>query len=176
MSDERLELEKVSLPDEAPMMRPGYPRIGGYPDATPYGDGYGYPDDERAYVRRMWRAIKKRKLVIIVIALIVTSVVTVEVYRTKSTYQASTTVEIGKDSRTLRSGDLILQSDEGDDLYYVQTAMKTRIRQLQSRPLLEDVVVNLKLDQNPRFLNITSRRSIVEAVKTIAGRLGPQEP
>jgi len=176
MSDERLELEKVSLPDEAPMMRPGYPRIGGYPDATPYGDGYGYPDDERAYVRRMWRAIKKRKLVIIVIALIVTSVVTVEVYRTKSTYQASTTVEIGKDSRTLRSGDLILQSDEGDDLYYVQTAMKTRIRQLQSRPLLEDVVVNLKLDQNPRFLDVTSRRSILEAVRTIAGRLGPQEP
>jgi polysaccharide biosynthesis transport protein len=176
MSDERLELEKVSLPDEAPMMRPGYPRIGGYPDATPYGDGYGYPDDERAYVRRMWRAIKKRKLVIIVIALIVTSVVTVEVYRTKSTYQASTTVEIGKDSRTLRSGDLILQSDEGDDLFYVQSAMKTRIRQLQSRPLLEDVVVNLKLDQNPHFLDITTRRSIVEAVKTIAGRLSPQEP
>ncbi len=176
MSDEQLELEKVSLPDEAPMMRPGYPRIGGYPDATPYGYGYGYPDDERAYVRRMWRAIKKRKLVIAVIALIVTSVVTVEVYRTKSTYQASTTVEIGKDSRTLRSGDLILQSDEGDDMYYVQTAMKTRIRQLQSRPLLEDVVVNLKLDQNAHFMDITTRRSILEAVKTIAGRLGPQEP
>jgi capsular exopolysaccharide synthesis family protein len=176
MSEERLELERTSPSDEAHLLRPGYPRLGGYPDATAYGYGYGYgEDDERAYLRRMWRAIKKRKLVIIVIAVIVTSVVTVEVYRTKSTYQASTTIEIGKDSRTLRSGDLILQSDEGDDLYYVQTAMKTRIRQLQSRPLLEDVVVNLKLDQNPRFLDVNSRRSIVEAVKTIAGRLSQQE-
>ncbi|MFY9570577.1 MAG: polysaccharide biosynthesis tyrosine autokinase [Blastocatellia bacterium] len=175
MSDEPLELEKVSLPDEAPIMRPGYPHMGGYPDATAYTYGYG-EDDERAYLRRMWRAIKKRKLVILVIAIIVTSVVTVEVYRTKSIYQASTTVEIGKDSRTLRSGNLILQTDEGDDLYYVQAAMKTRIRQLQSRPLLEAVVENLKLDKNPRFLDVNSRRSILEAAKSIAGRLAPQEP
>jgi len=124
----------------------------------------------------MWRAIKKRKLVIITIAVIVTSVVTVEVYRIKSTYQASTTVEIGKDSRTLiRTGDTIFQTDEGDDLYFVQMAMKTRIRQLQSRPLLEDVVVNLKLDQNPRLMEINSRRSIVEAIKSALGRLKAQE-
>ncbi|HSB10198.1 MAG TPA: polysaccharide biosynthesis tyrosine autokinase [Blastocatellia bacterium] len=178
MSDERVELERVSPVDEAPLMRPGYPRIGGYPDATPYGYGYGYPDaDERTYLRRMWRAIKKRKLVIIVIAVIVTAVVTVEVYRTKSTYQASTTVEIGKDNRmVVRTGDLVLQADDGDDMFYVQTAMKTRIRQLQSRPLLEDVVVNLKLDQNPRFMDVTKRRSIPEAIKSILGRFAPQEP
>jgi capsular exopolysaccharide synthesis family protein len=177
MPDERLELERIASPDEAHMIRPGYPALGGYPEATAYGYGYGYgDDDERTYLRRMWRAIKKRKLVIIVIAVIVTSVVTVEVYRTKSTYQASTTIEIAKDSRTFRSGDLVLQSDDGDDSYYVQTAMKTRIRQLQSRPLLEDVVVNLKLDQNARFMDVTTRRSIIEAVKSIAGRFTQQEP
>jgi len=179
MSDERLELEKIPPPGEAPLMRPGYPRIGGYPDATPYGYGYGYPDgDERAYLRQMWRAIKKRKLVIMVIAIIVTAVVTIEVYRTKSTYQASTTVEIGKDNAMLRTGGgLVLQTDDGDDnMYYVQTAMKTRIRQLQSRPLLEEVVLNLKLDQNPRLMEVNTRRSIFEAIKSIAGRFSPQEP
>ncbi|HXU08256.1 MAG TPA: exopolysaccharide transport family protein, partial [Blastocatellia bacterium] len=179
MSDERLELEKIPPPGEAPLLRPGYPRIGGYPDATPYGYGYGYPEgDERAYLRQMWRAIKKRKLVIMVIAIIVTAVVTIEVYRTKSTYQASTTVEIGKDNTMLRTGGgLVLQTDDGDDnMYYVQTAMKTRIRQLQSRPLLEEVVLNLKLDQNPRLMDVNTRRSIFEAVKSIAGRFSPQEP
>jgi len=177
MSDERLELEKVPAPDDAPLVRPGYPRLGGYPDASQYGYGYGYPEgDERAYLRRMWRAIMKRKLMIIVIAIIVTSVVTVEVYRTKSIYQATTTVEIGKDNRTFRSGNLVLQTDEGDDMYYVQTAMKTRIREIQSRPLLEDVVVNLKLDQNPHFLDVTTRKSILESMKTIAGRFTPTEP
>jgi len=179
MSEERLELEKIPPPGEAPLMRPGYPRIGGYPDATPYGYGYGYPEgDERAYLRQMWRAIKKRKLVIMVIAIIVTAVVTIEVYRTKSTYQASTTVEIGKDNAMLRTGGgLVLQTDDGEDnMYYVQTAMKTRIRQLQSRPLLEEVVLNLKLDQNPRLMDVNTRRSIFEAVKSIAGRFSPQEP
>src|SRR5687768_13434351 len=119
MSDEPLELEKVSPSDDFAIIRPGYPRVGGYPDAAAagYGYGYGYPDDERAYVRRMWRAIKKRKLVILAIAIIITSVVTVEVYRTKSIYQATTTVEIGKESRTFRSGDLVLQSEEGDDFF-----------------------------------------------------------
>src|SRR6185503_18754917 len=176
MSDERLELEKVITPEEAPLVRPGYPRLGAYPDGSQYGYGYGYPDgDERAYVLRMWRAIKKRKLMIIVIAMIVTSVVTVEVYRTKSTYQAATTVEIGRDNRTLRSGNLIFQTEESDDMFYVQSAMKTRIRQLQSRPLLEDVVVNLKLDQNSHFMDVNTRKSILESVKTIAGRFTRQE-
>lgn len=179
MSDERLELEKVSPSDEGLIVRPGYPRVGAYPDGSAYGYGYGYgyPEgDERAYIRRMWRAIKKRKLVIIVIAIIVTAVVTVEVYRTKSTYQASTTIEVGRDNRTLlRSGELLVQGDDGDDMYYVQTAMKTRIRQIQSRPLLEDVVVNLKLDQNPRFMDVTTRKSILESIKTIAGRFSAQD-
>ncbi|HLF85017.1 MAG TPA: polysaccharide biosynthesis tyrosine autokinase [Blastocatellia bacterium] len=173
MSDEALELEKIPPADEAPLTRPGYPRVGGYPDASAYGYGYS-DDDERLYVRRMWRAIKKRKLVIIVIAIIVTAVVTVEVFRTKSIYQASTTIEIGKENRTLvRSGDFVVQTDESDDTYYVAMGMKTKIRLLQSRPLLEDVVVNLKLDQNPRFMDVTTKKSIWEAMTTIASKLRP---
>ena len=178
MADERLELEKITPPDEGPLMRAGYPRLGGYPDGAAYGYGYGYgEDDERAYVRRMWRAIKKRKLVIAVIAVIVTCVVTLEVFRTKSIYQASTTIEIGKENRTLvRTGDIVVQTDESDDLYYVATAMKTKIRMLQSRPLLEDVVINLKLDQNPKLMDVTTRKSVWDAIRTLTSRLNPQSP
>ena len=176
MADERLELEKVSPAEEAPLMRPGYPR-GGYPDATAYGYGYGYgDDDERVYLRRMWHAIKKRKLVILVIAIIVTSVVTVEMYRTKSIYQASTTLEIAKENKTMvRSGDVVIQTDDSSDIYQVAMSMKTRIRQLQSRPLLEHVVVNLKLDKNPRFFEVTGKNSVWDALKSLAGRIGSQD-
>lgn len=172
MSEERVELEKVSAPHVAPIVRPGYPRVAAYPEAAAYGYSYGYPEnDERLYIRRMWRAIQKRKLVIIVIAVIVTAVVTVEVFRTKSVFQASTTIAIEKENRTLvQSGDLIVQTDESDDTYYVAIGMKTKIRLLQSRPLLEDVVVNLKLDQNPAFMEITSQKSYLEAVKTIGAK------
>lgn len=169
MSDERIELEKISPVTEAPMMRPGYPRAGAYPDALAYGYGYGYgDDDERIYLRRAWRAMRKRKLLIFVIAIIVTSVVTVEMFRSKSIFQAATTVDIGKENKmTVRSGDVVIQTDESDDMYNVATAMKTKIRLIQSRPLLEDVVANLKLDQNPNFLDVTSKRSIPDAIKNI---------
>lgn len=175
MSDERLELEKVS-PHIAPIVRPGYPHVGAYPEGQAYGYTYGYPEnDERLYIRRMWRAIRKRKLVVIVIAVIVTAVVTVEVFRSKSIYQASTTIAIEKENRTLvQSGDLIVQTDESDDTYYVAIGMKTKIRLLQSRPLLEDVVVNLKLDQNPGFMEITTQKSYLEAIKTIGSRFRGQ--
>lgn len=176
MADERLELEKVTPPEDAALVRPGYPRMGGYPDGSAYGYGYGYgEDDERAYIRRMWRAIKKRKLVIAVIAIIVTSVVTLEVFRTKSIYQASTTIEIAKDNRTLRAGDLLLQTDESDDLYDVASAMKTKIRLLQSRPVLEEVVTNLKLDQNPKLMDVTFKKSMWEAMRTVWSKFKPQE-
>jgi succinoglycan biosynthesis transport protein ExoP len=173
MADERLELEKITPPEEAPLVRPGYPRLGGYSDGPGYGYGYG-EDDERAYVRRMWRAIKKRKLVIAVIAVIVTSVVTLEVFRTKSIYQASTTIEIGKDNRTVRAGDILLQTDESDESYFIATAMKTKIRLLQSRPVLEDVVINLKLDQNPKLMDVSSKKSVWEAVRTVWSKFKPQ--
>src|SRR5437764_1555910 len=170
MSDERLELEQIPS-SEGQLVRPGYPRPG-YGDGSSYGYGYGYREDnERDYLRRMWQAIRKRKLVILVIAVLVTSVVTVEIFRSKSIYQAATTIEIGKENRMLvRSGDVVIQTDEPDDTYLVALGMKTKMRLLQSRPLLEDVVVNLKLDQNPKFMDVTARKSLWEAVQSILSK------
>jgi polysaccharide biosynthesis transport protein len=171
MADERLELEKIPS-SEAQLIRAGYPRAS-YGDSAAYG--YGYGDDERAYLRRMWHVIRKRKLVIAVIAVLVTSVVTVEVFRSKSIYQAATTIEIGKERTMMRSGDVVIQTDEMDDTYLVSLGMKTKMRLLQSRPLLEDVVVNLKLDQNPKFLDVTTKKSVWEAMQSIVSKFRPQE-
>jgi capsular exopolysaccharide synthesis family protein len=173
MSDERLELEKIPS-SEGQLIRAGDPRAG-YGDSAAYGYGYGYGDDERAYLRRMWHVIRKRKLVIAVIAVLVTSVITVEVFRSKSIYQAATTIEVGKERTMMRSGDVVFQTDEMDDTYLVSLGMKTKMRLLQSRPLLEDVVVNLKLDQNPKFLDVTTKKSIWEALQSVMSKFRPQE-
>src|SRR5215471_11834316 len=169
--EERTELEKIPSSEELRIGPVGYPR--GYPESSPYG--YGYPeDDEKVYLHRMWLAVKKRKWMISVIAVIATTVVTIEVFRTKSTYQATATIEVEKENRTLvRSGDVTISSDDSDDLYYVNQSMKTKIRFLQTRPVLEEVVTRMKLDQNPRFLDITERKSIVDAFRTIASRIRP---
>jgi capsular exopolysaccharide synthesis family protein len=179
MAQERFDLEQIQASEQERLGRPGYPpgTTYGYPDANPYGYGYGYEeDDEKVYVRRMWRAIRKRKWMIAVLAIITTSIVTVEMFRTKSMYQASATVEIGKENKTLvKSGDVVIQTDESDDMYFVSTAMKTKIRQLESRPLLEEVVAATKLDQNPRFMEVNGKKTIWEALKTMGSKVhGPE--
>jgi polysaccharide biosynthesis transport protein len=58
----------------------------------------------------------------------------------------------------------------------VSLGMKTKMRLLQSRPLLEDVVVNLKLDQNPKFLDVTTKKSFGEAMRSIMSKVRPADP
>jgi len=171
------DLDKPSPPEEPALVHPGYPRPAGYPSS--YGDpyAYGYPEaGGKLNPRQLWRTIKKRRLLIAVIAIVVTSVVTVVSFQTKSIYQASATVEIEKENRTLvRSGDVIIQTDEGaDDAYFVAVNMKTKIRVIQSRPLLEDVVATLNLEKNPRFLEVDGKKSIWEAVKSLGARIKGQ--
>ena len=41
MADETLGIEKIPPSDDAMLLRPGYPRAIGYPEAPAYGYGYG---------------------------------------------------------------------------------------------------------------------------------------
>ena len=172
MSGERVDLEKVDALDEAPLVRAHYPRAPGYPEMPAYGYGYGYGEEEEGlHLRELWRTIRKRKWLILIIAVIITTLVTIEAYRTKSTYRASAFIELGKDVPAIRSasGGMAIQIDD-PDIYYPQLAINTHLFRLTSEPLLEDVVADLRLDQNPRFAE-SSRRSMWEAVQTIISRV-----
>ncbi len=176
MADDRVEIEKVPSPEDAQLLRPGYPRGPGYPNAMPYGYGAKKEDEEDSiHLREVWRIIRKRKWLILTIAVIITTLVTIEAYRTKSTYRASAFVEIGKDSPAVRSAasGVVIQSD--DDLYYPQLSINTNLFRLTSEPLLEDVVADLKLDQNPKFSEPTSR-SFWEAVQAVLNRATFKKP
>ena len=171
MSDEIVELEKITPEDETQLIRPGYPRAAGYPSPNPAGGGYGYgygEPEQGLHVRELWRTIRKRKYLIGVIAAIVTTLVTIEAYRDKSIYQATATIEIGKDTGTVvKLGDLLLQTDDFNSLIGIKTSMLI----LKSRPVLEDVVDELHLDKNPKFLDVGSRKSVLEAIGALTGRV-----
>lgn len=173
MSDERVELERLPVAeDEAPLLRPAYPRsVAGY-DSSPYGYGYG-DEDERgsAYLRDLWRMVRKRKWLIISVTVIITTLVTIEAYRTKSIYKASAFIELGKDSPAVRPGpsNVVIQPD--DEVFFPQLAINTHLFRLSSEPLLADVVARLKLDQNPRFKE-PPKTTFMEAVEAIAHRAG----
>ena len=177
MADDRSELERIPHPEEALLVQPGYPRAPGYPDPVPYGYGYARNEDDEDSInlREIWRIIRKRKWLIVCITVIVTTLVTIEAYRAKSIYKASAFIEIGKDSPTVRSAasGMVIQAD--DDLYYPQLSINTNLFRLTSEPLLEEVVVDLKLDQNPKFVEPT-RRSFWEAVQTVLNRATFKKP
>ncbi|MEK6322348.1 MAG: polysaccharide biosynthesis tyrosine autokinase [Acidobacteriota bacterium] len=171
MSDERVELEKASPSEGAPLVRPGYPRVPGYYEGSPYGYGNAYGEDEESgiHLREVWRIIRKRRWLIVCVVVIVTTLVTIEAYRTKSTYKASAFIEIGKDTPSVRSAPngVVIQAD--DDLYFPQLSINTYLFRLTSEPLLEDVVANLNLDQNPKFSE-PPERSLLEAVEAVFNR------
>jgi polysaccharide biosynthesis transport protein len=170
MSDERTELEKASPSEDAPLVRPGYPRIPSYPEVSPYGYGTAYEDPKDSIqLLELWRIIRKRRWLIVCVVVIVTTLVTIEAYRAKSTYKASAFIEIGKDAPTVRSAPngVVIQAD--DELYYPQISINTNLFRLTSEPLLEDVVVNLKLDRNPKFTE-PAERSVWEAMQAVFNR------
>lgn len=177
MSDEKVDIERVPVREDVPLVRPGYPRAAGYPDAMPYGYGnaYGEDDDDSINLRELWRIIRKRRWLIVCITVIVTTLITIEAYRPKSTYKASAFIEIGKETPTVRSAanGVVIQAD--DDLYYPQLSINTNLFRLTSEPLLEDVAADLKLDKNPKFTEPT-RRTFWEAVGAVISRATFKKP
>src|SRR5262249_29617315 len=162
------DLERQAPADFGAQLRPAYPRALQQAEAYGYPGGYPEPDD-KVNARQLWRIVRKRKGLIAVVVAIVTTLVIIESFRTKSLYQASATIEIEKENKTLvrSGGDVVIQTDEAEDAYLISMNMKTKIRVLQSRPLLENVVVALNLDKNPKFLDVTAKKSIPEALLTI---------
>ncbi|MBK9709331.1 MAG: polysaccharide biosynthesis tyrosine autokinase [Acidobacteria bacterium] len=164
MAEENKDLEKALTTEESAMMRPfAAPR----PTMLKYDYGYGYGQDSAngIHLREIWRMVRKRKWLILVIATIATILVAIEVHRTPSIYRAETTMEIGKDAATVvKTSDQVIQIDDSDNINTNKIVFK-------SRPMLEDVVVILRLDTNPRFIETMHKKSIVDALKDISFRI-----
>jgi polysaccharide biosynthesis transport protein len=161
MADERTELEKPLTPEESAIMRPfATPRFGGS-----YGYGYGNEPGGGIHLREVMRIFRKRKWLIAVIAAIATILVTIEVYRTPSIYRASNRIEVSKDSPVIVTAkDQVIQFEDSDSLNTKKVIFK-------SRPLLEDIVVLLKLDQNPKFIESMRKKSVTDAIREIGDRV-----
>jgi succinoglycan biosynthesis transport protein ExoP len=168
MPDEKSELENIPRQTieiaarETSGVRPHYPNS--------YGYGYGPgADDQKIHLRELWRTVRKRKWLIATIAVIITTLVTIDMYRTKNTYQASTLIEIGKDMTTLgRPGSIY--GDDYDPFYMVN--IKTKMLMVKSHSLLEAVVTEKHLDQNPKFFQAGGKKSIWQALRTLGGKVG----
>ncbi len=170
MADEKVELEPIR-PAAAPLeavsrdtagLRPHYPQGAGY--GYPYGTGEG-----RMHLRELWRTLRKRKWLVLTLMFVVTTLVTIEMYRTKDVYQATTLIEVGKDVSRLGQSSNIF-GDDYDPFYMVN--IKTKMLMVRSHALLESVVLENHLDENPQFLRAGGKKSIWEALHLIGARVG----
>ena len=150
--------------DETSLIRPSGVAPLSSMDQFAYNYYNAAPPEEGFNIREVLRKVRKRKWLVIVVAVIATTIVTIEAFRTKSTYQATAKVAIANDNPTvLKFGDTIIGMDTTERI-------KTDLLLLRTYPLLAKVVIRLKLNEDARFLESDERKTVKEAVQTILAK------
>ncbi len=169
MANERQDLERISPPHAKldTRLRNRHLRHTVDPLLDPYDESHFEESKESSVdLRELWLMVRRRKWLVLTIITMVTTIVAIQMYRAKSYYQASTIIEIGKESAAITREAGVSIQDEGFDPYY-QVNIKTKMLMLTSHSLLEDVVVKLKLDQNPKFLDVNKKSWFGSAEKSL---------
>jgi succinoglycan biosynthesis transport protein ExoP len=174
MTDEKTALERRQELIDAQPQRAGYYR-------TDYAEGHYNGAEEEGVQPVDWarwvRAIFKRKWLIAAIVAVGTAFSLFAAFRTRDAYQAFAVISVGKEDTAaikVREGNLIVQNDE---------PLTTKMYLLQSAPLVEDVIVNMKLDRSedvlkPRERTLNETISSLSALvkKAYQGRRNMPEP
>ena len=150
--------------DRSLQVRPGGLPFFSAADHSPYSQYAPQSSGDSFDLREIWRKVRKRKLLILTIVLVVTTIVTIESFRNKSYYQAVAKIAFNQNSSEMKLGDLVLSSNDSERI-------NTDLLMIKTYPLLEDVVVLLRLDQNPKFLS-AGRRSVPESLQSIVSVFG----
>jgi capsular exopolysaccharide synthesis family protein len=118
-------------------------------------------------LREWWRMVYRHKLLIISVMIIIMPFVIINAYRKKPIYQATTTIDVRVEGSSIKPNDIFARDA------YDNTKAEAFI--IQSRPVIERTVANLKLDHNPRFLDVNSERSVWGAIAALRGIDDEQE-
>src|SRR3989454_8990821 len=102
--------------------------------------------EEKINVRHYWHVILERRWLVIAAFCSVFALCLIYLFKATRIYQASTRIQIDRESdNVLNIKDVF--SVDGREQDYLQTQYKN----LQSRTLIESVVIKLKLDKDPRY-------------------------
>jgi capsular exopolysaccharide synthesis family protein len=112
---------------------------------------------------REWRRIIYRhKWMILSIVAVVLPLATIQAYRAKPIYQATTMIEIRPETTSLSKTGGILFVDSSD-------STKSEMIIIRSQPVIKNTITELELEKNPRFFDVTTKRSVLEAVMSFVG-------
>jgi uncharacterized protein involved in exopolysaccharide biosynthesis len=113
--------------------------------------------------------VLKRKWLILALVLVVTSLVTIQMYRMPSVYEAATTIQIEpKQGNVLQSDKAIVINTGGngtDPVYW-----QTQLRLLENPALARQVIKTLDLQNDPRFFAGQSQTDIMSSLRRLFSR------
>lgn len=130
--------------------------------SKPYGAAGAQPTNIRDYIF----VILKRKWLILSLAVVVTSLVTIQMFRSPSIYEGVTTIRIEPKPRSiLQTKDIIIQNSQTDPSFW-----GTQLKLLQNPALARQVVLTLDLQNNPSFLGGQSQGGFFSSLRNIFTR------
>lgn len=130
--------------------------------SKPYGVSGAQPTNIRDYLF----VILKRKWLILSLVLVVTSLVTIQMFRTPSTYEGVTEIRIEPKPRNiLQTKDITIQGAQNDPNF-----VGTQLKLLQNPLLARQVVLTLDLQNNPSFLGGQSQGGFFSSLRNIFAR------
>jgi capsular exopolysaccharide synthesis family protein len=129
---------------------------------------YGVSQNE-TNIRDYLFVVLKRKWLILALVLVVTSLVTLQMYRMPSVYEASTTIQIEpkRSSVLATSKEIVINTgNNGTDPIYWQT----QLRLLENPALARQVIKTLDLQNDARFFAGQSQTDIMSSLRRIFSR------
>jgi capsular exopolysaccharide synthesis family protein len=127
---------------------------------------------EPAHLREYLAVVLKRKWLILSLAVVVTSLVAIQMYRLPSVYEAQTTIQIeqkrGGVLETGRGGPIVIRST--DPNYW-----NTQLQKLKTQKLARQVILRLDLQHNPAFFGGSGHGTgIIAGLRRLVTRAKPQ--
>ena len=126
---------------------------------------YPAPADSTTHLRDYLFIVLKRKWLILTLMVVVTSLVTIQMYRMPSIYEAAATIQIEpkKDSVLKTDKGIVINTGAGNDPTYWNTQLKL----LENPALARQVIQTLDLQNNPSFFAAQSQTGILSSLRRL---------
>src|SRR5688572_16708316 len=124
--------------------------------------GYGPAATEPTTIRDYLFVILKRKWLILSLVLVVTSLVTIQMFRQPSIYEGETTIKIEPKARNVLQTKEIVINAQSDPNFW-----GTQLKLLENPALARQVVLTLDLQNNPAFFGGQSQGGIFSSLRKI---------
>jgi succinoglycan biosynthesis transport protein ExoP len=122
---------------------------------------YGASTAETTHLRDYMAVVLKRKWLILSLVVVVTSLVTIQMYRQPPIYEAETTIQIEQKTGIIKTKELILNT--GNDPTYWNTQLKL----LENPQLARQVILALDLHNNPAFLEGQANSGLLASLRRL---------